>query len=190
MKDGARGTGHAGDAAGLAAGVAGCGRVARAAGDTAAAGSGARPPGIAARVVAEARAWIGTPYVHQASCLGAGADCLGLVRGIWRALYGHEPCAIPPYTPGWAEEGGDEDLLCAARVWLVPRALEDATPGDVLVFRMRERGAARHLGVQSACGADARFIHACSGHAVAESALSLPWVRRIAARFSFPQEEV
>ena len=38
-----------------------------------------------ARVVAEARMWIGTPYVHQASALGAGCDCLGLVRGVWRA---------------------------------------------------------------------------------------------------------
>ena len=35
-------------------------------------------------VVAIARAWIGTPYEHQASCLGAGTDCLGLLLGIWR----------------------------------------------------------------------------------------------------------
>lgn len=141
---------------------------------------------VAERAVAEARRWIGTPYLHQASCAGAGADCLGLIRGIWRALYGGEPCAIPPYSPGWAEEGGGGDLLRAARLWLVPRVLAQAAPGDVLVFRMREGGPARHLGVQSACGAEPRFIHAYSGHAVSESALSLPWARRIAARFAFP----
>ncbi|MFZ2468534.1 MAG: peptidase, partial [Parvibaculum sedimenti] len=44
-----------------------------------------------AAVVAAARAWIGTPYRHQASCKGAGADCLGLVRGLWREFHGAEP---------------------------------------------------------------------------------------------------
>ena len=34
---------------------------------------------ILSRVVATARAWIGTPYVHQASVRGAGCDCLGLL---------------------------------------------------------------------------------------------------------------
>lgn len=43
------------------------------------------------RVVAEARGWVGTPYVHQASARGAGADCLGLVRGVWRGVFGDEP---------------------------------------------------------------------------------------------------
>ncbi len=33
-------------------------------------------------IVALARAWIGTPYRHQASCRGAGTDCLGLLRGV------------------------------------------------------------------------------------------------------------
>ena len=33
---------------------------------------------------------------------------------------------------------------------------------------------------------EARFIHAYSGHSVSESALTVPWARRIAARFSFP----
>ena len=44
-----------------------------------------------ARVIAAARAWLGAPYRHQASALGAGCDCLGLARGVWRALYGPDP---------------------------------------------------------------------------------------------------
>jgi len=36
-------------------------------------------------VVAEARRWIGTPYVHQASSFQAGCDCLGLIRGVLAA---------------------------------------------------------------------------------------------------------
>jgi NlpC/P60 family putative phage cell wall peptidase len=37
-------------------------------------------------IVAETRAWLGTPYRHQASLKGVGCDCLGLVRGVWRAI--------------------------------------------------------------------------------------------------------
>jgi hypothetical protein len=52
--------------------------------------------------VREARTWIGTPYRHQASVKGVGADCLGLVRGIWREVIGPEPAVVPPYSPGTA----------------------------------------------------------------------------------------
>ena len=56
--------------------------------------------GAGARAVAAARLWLGTPYVHQASARGAGSDCLGLVRGVWRALYGAEPERPPAYSAG------------------------------------------------------------------------------------------
>ncbi|MGQ0565951.1 MAG: NlpC/P60 family protein [Gemmobacter sp.] len=138
-----------------------------------------------ARVVAEARAWIGTPYVHQASVPGAGTDCLGLLRGVWRAVIGGEPEFVPAYTPDWGEGGGREVLLAAARRWLVPSAA--ACPGDVLLFRMRDGSIAKHLGIQSATGAGAAFVHAYTGHGVVESPLSEPWARRVAARFAFPE---
>jgi NlpC/P60 family putative phage cell wall peptidase len=138
------------------------------------------------RALVEARRWIGTPYVHQASVPGGGADCLGLVRGVWRALYGQEPCAVPPYRPDWAEAGRGEALLQAAEAFLRRKDPCDACLGDVLLFRMRDAGPAKHLGLQSDIGAHPRFIHAYSGHAVTESALSAPWARRIVARFAFP----
>lgn len=138
-----------------------------------------------AEIVAAARGWIGTPYRHQASCRGAGTDCLGLLRGIWREVLGAEPQAIPPYTADWSEAEGREDLLAAARLWLMPAGV--AQVGDVLLFRMRAGAVAKHLGIASAMGAAPRFIHAYSGHAVVETALSDPWQRRIVARFRFPE---
>src|SRR5690606_10410010 len=87
-------------------------------------------------VIAAARGWLGTPYRHQASVKGQGADCLGLVRGVWREVMGEEPEAMPPYRPDWAEVGGEETLLMAARRWLIEIAVERAKPGDVLLFRM------------------------------------------------------
>jgi NlpC/P60 family putative phage cell wall peptidase len=142
---------------------------------------------IPSLVVAEARAWIGTPYLHQASIKGAGADCLGLLRGIWRAVHGAEPETVPPYTDDWAEPDRREVLLAAARRWLIEKLVTEESSGDVLLFRMRSGSIAKHLGVQSNIGPEARFIHAYTGHGVVESALSQPWRRRIAARFNFPE---
>ena len=49
------------------------------------------------------RQWIDTPYRHQASKRGVGTDCLGLIRGIWRSLYGTgDPEGMPNYTPACA----------------------------------------------------------------------------------------
>lgn len=139
------------------------------------------------RVVALARGWLGTPYVHQASARGAGADCLGLVRGIWREVLGSEPEAVPPYTADWGETAGAEVLQSAALRWLQP--VPAPCDGDVLLFRMRECGIAKHLGILSASGRQARFIHAYSGQGVVESPLSDPWARRIVGAFRFPFEE-
>jgi NlpC/P60 family putative phage cell wall peptidase len=66
---------------------------------------------LAPRIVAEARSWIGTPYHHQASLKGVGCDCIGLVRGIWRAAIGPEPEAMPAYSRDWGEAAGAESLL-------------------------------------------------------------------------------
>lgn len=140
-----------------------------------------------AEIVALARGWIGTPYVHQASTQGAGADCLGLIRGIWRALYGAEPEAPPPYTPDWGEFGTGELLLAGAMRHLLPLAREAAlAEGQVLLFRMRAGAVAKHLGVLSEAGEAARFVHAYTHHGVIESPLTTPWRNRIAARFRFP----
>ena len=137
-------------------------------------------------VVEAARAWIGTPYLHQASVRGVGADCLGLVRGVWRDLGHTEPERAPGYTADWGETGREELLLDAASRHLVRRRDPQVRPGDVLLFRMRDGGIAKHLGIMAETGASPTFIHAYSGHAVLESPLSDPWARRIVARFGWP----
>lgn len=140
-----------------------------------------------AAVVAAARDWIGTPYVHQASVNGAGCDCLGLIRGIWRSLNGAEPEAVPAYSMDWSEPQGEERLWEAALRHLTVKERGAEAEGDVLLFRMRDGGVAKHLGVQCHIGPASSFIHAYSGHGVVESPLTLPWRRRIVARFEFPK---
>jgi NlpC/P60 family putative phage cell wall peptidase len=143
--------------------------------------------GVGDAALAEARRWIGTPYLHQASARGAGADCLGLLRGVWRALHGGEPETAPPYTPDWSEASREERLFRAAQRHLLPKPLAAEASGDVLLFRMRAGTVAKHLGIAGNVGATPTFVHAYSGHGVIESPLSAPWRRRIVARFEFPE---
>ena len=142
------------------------------------------------RIIAEARQWIGTPYVHQMAAKHAGCDCLGLVRGVWRAVKGAEPERPPAYSQDWSEPQGEERLWDAAGRHLVRKSLHDAALGDVILFRMKDGSVAKHLGIQSDTGQGPYFIHAYSGHGVVESPLSAPGARRIVARFEFPTEEV
>ncbi|WP_439124937.1 peptidase [Marivita sp.] len=141
---------------------------------------------MGADIVAIARCWIGTPYVHQASLRGAGADCLGLLRGVWRALYGQEPGFIPAYSPDWSEPQGEEVLWRALSARMLAKPLDVDAGGDVILFRMRDRSVAKHLGLQARVGETASFVHAYAGHGVLETSLSAPWQRRIVARFAFP----
>ncbi len=138
-------------------------------------------------LVTAARGWIGTPYVHQASSRGAGCDCLGLLRGVWREVLGDEPEMPPPYSADWSEPQGEERLWAAALRHLRPKLIDEETAGDVLLFRMRSGAVAKHLGLQARTGATASFVHAYSGRGVLESALTAPWRRHIVARFAFPE---
>ncbi len=136
-----------------------------------------------ADVVRLARTWLGTPYHHQASEKDAGTDCLGLVRGVWRKLYGREPEQPAAYTRDWAEAAGRETMLEAATRHMIPTAINQAAAGDVVIFRLRPGLAAKHAAILTG---PATMIHAMQGGPVIEVALSRWWRRRIAGAFSFP----
>lgn len=135
------------------------------------------------QVIAAARGWIGTPYRHQAACKGAGCDCLGLVRGVWREIYGVEPESPPPYTPDWGEASVVEHILEAARRNMTPLELAQARYGDVIVFRMREGRIAKHMAILTS---EATMIHAQSNDIVREIAFAPYWRRHAVAAFQFP----
>ena len=142
----------------------------------------ALPRHSADEVVRLARQWVGTPYHHQASKRGAGADCLGLVRGVWRELYGYEAEAPPPYRRDWAEASGRETMLEAAS-----RHLRRSRRPKPRRRRARLPPAPRHSR-QARCDPDRRGNDdARHGRgAAAEVALSPWWRRRIAGVFAFP----
>jgi NlpC/P60 family putative phage cell wall peptidase len=168
---------------------------------------------VNADVLAIARTWIGTPYRHQGAVKGVGCDCLGLIRGIWRELYGTEPEAVPAYAPDWAERAGEERLLKAAERHFDPVPSHTRSrAGDLVLFRFRPHLAAKHAGVLACLpgeengGGDApdallkdaagvkrhaqspdAFIHAYEQSAVTISALVPGWRRKIAGIYRFPE---
>lgn len=136
-----------------------------------------------AAIVAAARRWVGTPYLHQASLIHVGCDCLGLVRGVWRDAIGEEPERPPPYAPVSSDAPGVEALLDAAHRHFDAIDIRDFREGDIVVFRFREHLPARHLGIATS---RTHMIHAHSGASVAEAPIGAHWRKRIAAAFAFP----
>ena len=134
-------------------------------------------------VIATARLWLGTPYHDQASLRGVGCDCLGLARGVWREVVGDEPFPIPPYSRDWGETGPIEVLAEGARRMMIEVPLADAPPGALILFRMRPRTIAKHVGILTSPDT---FLHAYERLGVIEESLTRTWHRRIAFAFLFP----
>ncbi len=134
-------------------------------------------------VLRAAYLWLNTPYQHQASSRGAGTDCLGFIRGVWREIYGFEPETPPAYTPDWAEQNGQETLYDAAKRCLVPIPKSQTQAGDVLLFRMHSEAPCKHIGILSAPD---KLLHAYWGKAVVESHLVPYWRKRWVYSFAFP----
>lgn len=90
------------------------------------------------QIVAEARAWLGTPWQHQQHLKGVGCDCGGLIRGVMAAV-GLGPTDFSCW-PGAREFFGystqpDGSLLeraCDKYLTRIPRA--DMKAGDALLL--------------------------------------------------------
>ncbi len=143
-------------------------------------------PADPSAVLAIARAWLGTPYLHQSSVQGVGCDCLGLARGIWRALHGDEPWEVPPYSRDWGEAGRREVLVEAARAALIEVPLVDSGPGALILFRMAKGAPAKHCGFLGESVIRPTLIHAYDHSGVVEEAFTQAWSRRAAFAFRFP----
>ena len=138
---------------------------------------------MSATVVAAAREFLGTPYRHQASVIGAGCDCLGLLRGVWRALHGAEPRAMPAYRADMRDPNNASALRLAAEQFLIVESGPLAA-GQVLLFRLSGMAEPKHCGIMVSGD---RFIHAQERLGVVEANLTEAWARRVSGRFRFPE---
>ncbi len=135
-------------------------------------------------VIATARGWIGTPYIHQASLKGKGCDCVGMLRGVWRDIHhADDPEVLPPYTPDWAEATGRETLYQGLARHLTEIPLSEIKPGSVVVFRMRQTGPAKHCGIIGARGGTLTLIPSRMNKVVNEEPFTTYWRRKLAYAF-------
>lgn len=118
-------------------------------------------------IVAEARAWLGTPYHHHARIKGAGVDCAQILI----AIYCDALRLAPPMDPGqystqWHLHRGEEvylDWLQAAGA----RQVQTPAPGDISMFRFGRTysHSAIHVG-------GGLVVHALLGAGVIETAIT------------------
>jgi NlpC/P60 family putative phage cell wall peptidase len=105
-------------------------------------------------ILAEAVRWIGTPYRHQASKRGVGADCLGLVIGVWNGL-AETPLILPRHDHrNWAQHAKGEPLLEGLR-----RFLREKPPTQARARRCAGTALAAGLARLASGDLDARCHH-------------------------------
>ncbi len=106
-----------------------------------------------ARVVAEARKWIRTPYHHGGDVRGVGVDCAMLLVRVYVDL-GLLPWFDPrPYPRDWHLHRSEERYL--GFILDRARAVEEPEPGDIAIWRFGRTFS--HAGIVSAWP---RVIHA------------------------------
>lgn len=88
-----------------------------------------------ARVIAEAKTWLGTPFRHQQDKKGAGVDCAMLLVRVY-AHVGVIPKDFDPrpYSEQWFLHRDEERFLGFVRQ-LGAEVERPPLPGDVLVYR-------------------------------------------------------
>ena len=135
------------------------------------------------KIVKATKKWLNTPYRHQASMLGAGCDCLGLLRGVWRELIGEEPIKMPPYKANWRDKENASALLEMADRFLIktgsiPKA------GDIILFQMIKSMPPKHCAIMIN---DNCFIHSQEQIGVTKAHLTDPWQSHIHSIYQFPK---
>ena len=89
-----------------------------------------------AAVVAEARAWLRTPYHNCADIKGAGVDCGMLLVRVFVDSGLCEPFDPRPYAPDWHFHRDGERYLGFVFDHCAEVQEAQAQPGDVVVFKL------------------------------------------------------
>jgi NlpC/P60 family putative phage cell wall peptidase len=129
-----------------------------------------------AEIVAEARTWLGTPFVHQGRARGVAVDCLGVVAMVGRAL------GLTDYDrTDYGRIPNPRRMRAELRVHLAEIPLAEARPGDVVHLAWSRQP--MHLGILTEEG----ILHAYSAiPAVVEHPLDDAWRGRFRFAYRYP----
>ncbi len=85
------------------------------------------------KIIAAARAWVGTPYHHQGRLVGVGCDCIMLLCEVYHAA-GLIPYVDPrPYSRDWHLHHSEERYL--AGIMDHAERVDTPQPGDIALYR-------------------------------------------------------
>jgi NlpC/P60 family putative phage cell wall peptidase len=145
-----------------------------------------------AAIVATARTWVGTNFVHQGRVKSLGVDCVGIPLCVAEELSAKDKEGQPMTGKMYASyssqpEGNYVHRMCQKH--LVQKPVNQMKPGDVIT--MNVVSAPCHVGVLGEDANGLTIIHAYSGasNKVVEQPLDVKWRRRIAGCFAFPGVE-
>lgn len=137
-----------------------------------------------ADIVAEARTWLQTPWVHQHRVKGHAVDCVGLVIGVARNLG-----LVPPEfdVQGYSRlPDGHLEALCER--YMRPVSRSALQPGDVVVVAVAHDP--QHMGIVTPhLAGGLGLIHATSvakRGGVVESRLMFTRVMQFRAAYALP----
>ena len=144
------------------------------------------------RVIAEARRWIGSPYVHQHRQRGHAVDCVGLVIGVGLAAE-----VLPTWTPeAWAPHASygrapnPAHMQKAIAKFLTPLDLDPmvAAPDGSIAFMGWREDLPMHLAIMSTAPDGRRTMIHAYAHvgAVVEHGFSEEWPGRVISWWSYP----
>jgi NlpC/P60 family putative phage cell wall peptidase len=141
------------------------------------------------QIVDEARAWIGTPFHHQASLKGVGCDCIGLLRGIGRAfdLPGSKEIEGNQEFLGYGPDPDPVLLMKGCDLFLRRIGRSELLLGDILLFRTPfSKGEPKHFGVISSMY-PMYIVHSWAGlgSCTVENRVDRSWESRIIGCFRF-----
>lgn len=139
-------------------------------------------------VAAEARRWIGTPWVHQGRTHGLGTDCGGLVGGVAVALGIVQPDwwskVFDPLYGGYDRQPSHGTLQRVCESFM-DRA-DTIRVGDVLLMRFAEEPQHLAIAVDYRWGG-LSMVHALSrAGKVVEHRLDAAWRRRVVQAYGMP----
>ena len=142
-------------------------------------------------IVAQARTWIGTKFVHQGRSKqtgsnAGGVDCIGLAVGVVRELgikdKDGQLLHLHDYT-NYSSLPSAKLLMGSLHKVLTEIPIEEAVPGDVLVFRFKKEP--QHIAILSELDKGVmRVIHSYRGpEKVTEQIINDQWKSRITSAF-------
>jgi cell wall-associated NlpC family hydrolase len=112
-----------------------------------------------AAVVAEARTWIGTPYLHQSRLKRVGCDCAQLPIAVYSSV-GLCPAINPDYSPQWMLHRYEEQYLGWVEQFAHEITLDQLGVGDFIVWKFGRTFSHGGIVVDPAAHI---IIHACIG---------------------------